>query len=59
MTAVMEEFIDEFKEWVRADFSLTCYWWGNECVCDIGFDEIAFASLNLEMEANAEVVGGP
>jgi hypothetical protein len=39
VVVVMGELSDEFKRgasgvegWVRADFNLTCYWWGNECV---------------------------
>ena len=61
VAAVMREFINEFKEWVsrvegwvRADFNLTCYWWGNECVWH-WLPRNSIASLNLEMEANAEV----
>ena len=42
---------------MRADFNLTCYWWKTK-VYGHWFHEIAIASFNLEMEANAEVGGG-
>jgi hypothetical protein len=48
----------KWKGWVGADFNLTCYWWGNESVWH-WFPRDSIASLNLEIEANAEVGAWP